>query len=122
MSAGAADTSPMLGILEILAWAVGVLLATAIAVAFWEQWRQAGRRAPVAPSTAPRAVSVDVDIETLLEQPMSDRHERISTFDTAMDRMASGPDAAPPAPSATAWIETRPMVSLGPVVEPESHH
>jgi hypothetical protein len=39
-----------------------------------------------------------------------------------MDRMASGPGAGLPAPSGTAWIETRPMVSLGPVAEPESHH
>lgn len=112
----------MLGILEILAWAGGTLLAAAVAVACWEQWRQGRCRANPALPAAPRAVSVDVDIDTLLEQPRGDRHERISTFDTAMDRMASGPGAGLPAPSGTAWIETRPMVSLGPVAEPESHH
>jgi hypothetical protein len=112
----------MLGILEIFAWAGGTLLTAAVAVAGWEQWRQGRLPAPPTTPAAPRAVSVDVNVDALLEQPLGDRHERISTFDTAMDRMSSGPGAGLQAPPGTAWIETRPMVSLGPVVEPESHH
>jgi hypothetical protein len=120
-SAGlAADTPAMESLLYTLALAGGALLGVAVFIACWEQWRQ-GARPPQPPVPArQRAVSVDVDVDTLSLEPAGDGPERSATLDAALGRMVSGP-TDPVRPTVRAWIETRPMVSPSAKVEPETH-
>ncbi|MDP1899780.1 MAG: hypothetical protein Q8K96_04945 [Rubrivivax sp.] len=111
----------MLGLLQILAWTGGALLALAVFIVCWEQWRQGSRPPPPPWPGSPRATSVDVDLDALPEVPAGDRHARVSTLGATLDRMVSGPREPAPPSSSRAWIETRPMVSLAPLAEPESH-
>jgi len=93
------------GLLAWLSLAVVALLATAIAVAWWEH--RAGR-AKVSPTDTPppRAVSIDVPLDSTLAA--GDLAQRRATLDGALDRMAQPASAR--AAGDSKWPETQPMI------------
>ena len=120
----------------IFSWvgaALGALFVVAVLVAWWEHLvRNSRPPAPPEPA-APRAVSVDVQLDALppaeppatvtpapeaapgAAPPASDAAQRRATLDGAMSRMsrAGGQDA-------NAWAETSPMVLHPPAEAPVS--
>jgi hypothetical protein len=101
-----------------LAWlglTVVALLATAIAVAWWEH--RAGR-AQVSPTDTPppRAVNIDVPLDSTLAA--GDLAQRRATLDGALDRMAQSASAR--AAGDSKWPETQPMIGaqLTPIRQP----
>ena len=90
--------------------AFGTLFVVAVAVAWWEHLVRNSRAPVPVDSMPPRAVSVDVSLDSLAAtaltaQTASDAAQRRATLDIAMDRMARPLDAEP-----GTWIETSPMV------------
>ena len=106
---------------NLISWigaAGGALVVAAVAVAWWEHVLRT-ERPPQAPEPAmPRAVSVDVSLDTLHEAPAGDAASRRATLDGALDRMAQPVIET----SRQAWIDTRPTVlqSTAPPVEPKT--
>jgi len=109
----------MESLLITLGYGCAALLCVATLVAAWEHWRRrsADGAAPT-PTTAPAPIRVDVDLVNLDRQPAaSDWAQRQTAVDATLARLAApAPAASSPAP----WIETRPMISLGPLVEPKA--
>lgn len=92
--------------------ALGALFVAAVAVAWWEHLVRTSRPPAPPEPVAPRAASVDVQLDALdADQPApaappkaSDAAERRATLNSAMSRMArAGQDDS-------AWTETSPMV------------
>ena len=92
--------------------ALGGLFVAAVAVAWWEHLVRTSRPPARPEPVAPRAVSVDVQLDTLAaaepvpaaSATVSDAAERRAALDGAMSRMARA------APDGSAWVETSPMV------------
>ncbi|KPF42328.1 hypothetical protein IP87_00115 [beta proteobacterium AAP121] len=100
--------------------ALGALLAVAVVVAWWEHLVRNARRPAAPPETAPpRAVTVDVPLDTLTAPPPGDTARRQAALDGALQRMAHPPAAAERSADASAWIETEPMV-LSPAATPQA--
>jgi len=113
----------MNAVFEALALAAASLLAVAVLIACWEHWfRRIRDHAPLRPE-APRAVSVDLDVDRLPEAPArSDQHARIATLGAAIDAMSRTPaDVTSTTPLPGSWIETRPMVLNSTKAETEPH-
>ncbi len=118
----------------IFSWvgaALGALFVVAVAVAWWEHLlRQTRPPAPAEPP-APRVVSVDVPLDSVIDTPPAaaalpaapaaapparpggDAAERRATLDGAISRMAR-----PAPPEMGAWPETTPMVLHPPAEAP----
>ncbi|RVU44464.1 hypothetical protein [Rubrivivax rivuli] len=91
--------------------ALGALFAVAVLVAWWEHLVRNTRHPAAPPETPPpRAVTVDVPLDTLTAPPPGDTAERQAALDGALQRMASPAPAAAPGAEASAWVETEPMV------------
>lgn len=112
---------------SILSWvgaALGALLVVAVAVAWWEHLVRSSRPPTSPEPVAPRAVSVDVQLDALpaaeatpavaavpvapaahsVQRSPGDAAQRRATLDSAMSRMVrAGQDGG-------AWTETTPMV------------
>lgn len=129
----AAENPAMEAIFSWVGAALGALFVVAVAVAWWEHLvRRASAKLPP-PTSAPRVVSVDVSLDSLVEAslpppatatpaastpppPAGDAAERQAALDGAISRMARPAGTAPADP---AWTETTPMV-LRPVAEPDT--
>lgn len=121
----------------IFSWvgaALGALFVVAVAVAWWEHLlRQTRPPAPAEPA-APRVVSVDVPLDSVIDTPppapsaapsaapaappalpSGDAAERRATLDGAISRMAR-----PAPPELGAWPETTPMVLHPPAETPDA--
>ena len=92
--------------------ALGALFVAALAVAWWEHLVRTSRPPAPPEPVAPRAMSVDVQLDALdADQPApapppkaSDAAERRATLNSAMSRMARAGQEG------SAWTETSPMV------------
>ncbi len=101
---------------SLLSWigvAFGALFVVAVAVAWWEHVLRSERPESLPGGTPRRAVSVDVSLDELAQ---GDAPARRAAMDETLARagQASGGAEIIRGP----WIETRPMVGPGPVVEP----
>ena len=108
----------MNGFFVTLGYGLAALLAVATLVAGWEHWRHRhdSLRRFDEPMPA-KAAHVDVDLAQLCAPSGSDdQSARQATMSAALAGMASPPAVAP---AAAVWIETRPMVGLGVVAEPD---
>jgi hypothetical protein len=85
-----------------LAWGLVSLLAVSVLVALVEFARQGGTPRPLVESPLPRAVRVDVDLETL-DAPGHDLSTRRVALTEVLQRLQQGAADAP-------WTETTPMV------------
>ena len=94
------------GLLSWIGTAFGALFVVAVAVAWWEHLVRS-KQAHTPPEAAPaRAVSVDVQLDTLTAALPGDSTERRATLDGAIGRMAQ-------AGKRPGWVDTRPMVQAG---------
>ena len=100
------------GILVWLAAGAAGVFFVSVLIAGWEQVFHR-RAAPPPPAAAPaRAVSVDVDLDSL---PVNDAAQRRELLDDALERMTQ-PGALQEARKR--WTDTTPMVGPGPAVMP----
>ena len=100
-----------------LGYGLAALLGVATTVATWEHWRSQ-HRVKALPDPAPGPTRVDVDLADLSEKRAgNDQEQRQTTVDATMARMTQ---VAPGGTGAAPWIETRPMVALGPVLAPSA--
>ena len=111
----------------IFSWvgaALGALFVAAVTVAWWEHLVRTSRPPTPTERAVPRAVSVDVQLDTPLPagpavsaagpapSPANDATMRRAALDGAMRRMASA------RVDGSAWTETSPMVLQSPPPEP----
>ena len=99
----------MEGLLSWIATACGALFVVAVAVAWWEHLARSKQSPVAAEPVAARAVSVDVQLDTLAATPAGDSAERRATLHGAIGRMAQ----AGAATARSGWVDTRPMVQAG---------
>ena len=92
----------MEGFFSIVGKCLGSLFVVAVAVAWWEHLRAHARPAPPLPE-APKAVRVDLDVETLVAA-QGDTGERQRALEGALSRAAAEP---------VPWVETTPSVAPG---------
>ena len=110
-----ADSPGMESFFVALGYGFAALLGVAVVVAVWEHGQLAST-ALAEPDPAPRPARVDLDLADLNLPPAgNDQEQRQTAVDTTMARMAQPP---PGGTAAAPWIETRPMVALGPAVAP----
>lgn len=99
----------MQGLLSWIGTAFGALFVVAVVVAWWEHLVRSKQVRAAHETPPPRAVTVDVRLDTLTAESPGDSAERRATLDGAMGRMAQ---AGTPG-SRAAWLDTRPMVQAG---------
>lgn len=109
----------MQSFLITLGHGVITLLAMAVVVAGWEHVRRAQlakNQHPVTELPLPRAVRIDVNLDTLPQEAAAqEQAERKAVVDAAMARMVRSAGR----PGTSPWIETRPMVGPGVTREAE---
>lgn len=109
----------MSSFLATLVYGCAALLGTAVMVAAWEHWRH-GRQAKLPPTPAPVPAQVDIDLaQTESPQVGNDQAQRQTAVDSTLARMSKPAPATPPGAAQAPWIETHPMVTLGPIVQPQ---
>ena len=107
----------MSSFLATLGYGCAALLGTAVLVAIWEHWRH-GHVAKLPPAPPAGPTEIDVDLTGLNASPMgNDQAQRQMAVDTTLARMSRPPQ--PQVSGLAPWIETHPMVTLGPAVEPK---
>jgi hypothetical protein len=90
-----------------IAYALGGLFFIACVVAWWEHLGRVGRPQdePDWESPAPKAVTIDVELDALAAAGPGDQGERRQALGGALTRMAQ--------PGTQGWVDTAPMILPG---------